>query len=179
MQICGVWKEELTCQPVNVSLTWMGRFSCSASPWSGTVATSETRTRGLQMGGVLPSLITLYPLPVGLLGLTTTSIDRMRSTFRLCSSCRACRDSQLNLSEPQNSILKGSDVLEVVLYDEHHGAGRVGVRARDGVNRASRRVSMSPSIDGGFTTYHKNNRINRGSHQPEDTASLCVGLTPS
>jgi hypothetical protein len=65
--------------------------------------------------GLLPSDITLFPLPVGLLGLTTTSMERIRSVLRLCSSCRACKDSQLNLSEPQNRILRGSDALAGVL----------------------------------------------------------------
>lgn len=65
---------------------------------------------------MLPSFITLFPLPVGLLGRTTTSMDWMRSAFRLCSSCSACKDAQLNLSEPQKRIRRGSDLLGIVLY---------------------------------------------------------------
>jgi len=76
----------------------------------------------------VPSLSVLRPLPVGLLGRTTTSMERMRSVFLLCSSCRACRDAQLNSSEPQNNILRGSDFLTAVLYAARHNRGLAGVR---------------------------------------------------
>jgi len=65
----------------------------------------------------LPSLITLYPLPVGLLGLTTTSMDCMSLELVLYSWCRALKDEQLNSSEPQKRIRRGSDFLEPVLYN--------------------------------------------------------------
>lgn len=91
----------------------------------------------------VPSLNTLSPLPEGLLGLTTTSMDWMRSPFRCCSSRRACRDVQLNWSEPQKRILRGSDLFEAVLYDSRHGTDLMGVRSED---RASRVRSISIEI---------------------------------
>ncbi len=55
-------------------------------------------------------------------------MERISSGFRLCSSCRALRDAQLNESEPQYSILRGSDFFVAVLYADRHSRGLAGVR---------------------------------------------------
>ena len=65
----------------------------------------------------------------------------MRSPLRCCSSCKAFRDAQLKLSDPQKRILKGSGVIDAVLYDGRH-SGRhdpalTTVGSEDRVSRAS------------------------------------------
>lgn len=51
----------------------------------------------------------LFPLPVRLPGRTTTSMDWMSAGLRTCSWCSASREAQLNSSEPQNRMRRGSD----------------------------------------------------------------------
>lgn len=135
---------QLTSQPVNVSRMWTGRPRWSASVRRGTISRfcvreSQRENRSKRKPRPrLPSLRTLYPRPVGLLGRTSTSMDRIRSAFRWCSSCSARNEKQLNSSEPQNRILNGSEALEAVLYGARRGIHVL--RSRTG--RVSRRSAI-------------------------------------
>lgn len=56
-----------------------------------------------------PTATRLRPRPAGFPGRTRTSIDSMREGLDLWRACRAEREAQLKLSEPQKRMRRGSD----------------------------------------------------------------------
>ncbi len=124
-----------------------GKLQLFRQQLDGICGAVSRRARRVSLSlGHVHSPCVLFPRPCGLLVRTRTSMDSIRWGLRCCSSCKALRDAQLNLSDPQKRILKGSGRYEgrhVVLYARHSGRRDPILTAVGNEDRVSRASSIS------------------------------------
>src|SRR5262249_36063987 len=89
-----------------------------------------------------PCLMTFFPRPVGFPGRTITSIDLTKPGLSRCSLWSARSATQLNSSDPQKRILRGSEAcVELNLF-------RAGLSRHEDVNRLeqSNKAAKRPMV---------------------------------